>query len=240
MTTVPANARSSQIVPPSSGDFSNRQAKTIKLYPVSNYTFGTKEAQPEEDPSVSARLQRLQDHYEQYGMRRTCEAILVCHEHGHPHILMLQIANAFFKLPGDYLRPNEDEIEGFTSRLNERLAPVGSQFNKDEHTDEWNIGDCLAQWWRPNFETFMYPFIPPHVSRPKECKKLYLINLPKQKVLNVPKNMKLLAVPLFELYDNSARYGSQLSAIPQYLSRYNFEFVDENDNVIGVSPAVQA
>ena len=30
-------------------------------------------------------------------------------------------------------------------------------------------------------------------------------------MLSVPKNMKLLAVPLFELYDNTARYGPQLS-----------------------------
>ena len=58
----------------------------------------TKEAQPEEDPSVSARLQRLQNNYEDFGMRRTVEGILVVHDHGHPHILMLQIANAFFKL----------------------------------------------------------------------------------------------------------------------------------------------
>jgi cleavage and polyadenylation specificity factor subunit 5 len=34
--------------------------------------------------------------------------------------------------------------------------------------------------------------------------------------------MKLLAIPLFELYDNAARYGPQLSAIPHLLSRYNF------------------
>jgi hypothetical protein len=60
--------------------------------------YSTKEAQPEEDPSVSARLQRLQNNYEDYGMRRTVEGILVVHDHGHPHILMLQIANAFFKL----------------------------------------------------------------------------------------------------------------------------------------------
>lgn len=38
----------------------------------------------------------------------------------------------------------------------------------------------MAQWWRPNFETYMYPFIPAHISRPKECKKLYLIQLPKK------------------------------------------------------------
>ena len=55
-------------------------------------------------------------------------------------------------------------------------------------------------------------------------------------VLSVPKNMKLLAVPLFELYDNAQRYGPQLSAIPHLLSRYNFEFVDENGKVSAVTP----
>ena len=48
--------------------------------------------------------------------------------------------------------------------------------------------------------------------------------------------MKLLAVPLFELYDNTARYGPQLSAIPHLLSRYNFEFVDENGQIVAVTP----
>lgn len=160
--------------------FNANQPKTIRLYPLSNYTFGTKETQPEEDPSVLARLKRLEEHYEEHGMRRTCEGILVCHEHNHPHILMLQIANAFFKLPGDYLRAEDDEIEGFKLRLNERLAPVGTQFSGEGVNEDWEIGDTLAQWWRPNFETFMYPFIPAHVTRPKECKKLYYIQLPRQ------------------------------------------------------------
>ena len=48
--------------------------------------------------------------------------------------------------------------------------------------------------------------------------------------------MKLLAVPLFELYDNTARYGPLLSAIPHLLSRYNFEFVNEEGNVVAVTP----
>lgn len=166
-------------------------------------------------------------------MRRTCEGILVCHEHNHPHVLMLQIANAFFKLPGDYLHADDDELTGFAARLNERLAPTHPATAEDT---QWDISDCIAQWWRPNFETFMYPFLPGHVSRPKELKKLYLIKLPRKKVLSVPKNMKLLAVPLFELYDNTARYGPQLSAIPHYLSRYNFEFVDEDGRVVALTP----
>ena len=82
----------------------------------------------------------------------------------------------------------------------------------------------------------MYPYLPPHVTRPKECKKLYFIQLPKSKVLSVPKNMKLLAVPLFELYDNTQRYGPQLSAIPHYLSRYRWEFVDEEGEVVAWTP----
>lgn len=40
----------------------------------------------------------------------------------------------------------------------------------------------------------------------------------------MPKNMKLLAVPLFELYDNSGRYGAQLSTIPHLLSRFDFKY----------------
>jgi cleavage and polyadenylation specificity factor subunit 5 len=48
--------------------------------------------------------------------------------------------------------------------------------------------------------------------------------------------MKLLAVPLFELYDNTQRYGPQLSAIPHLLSRYNFEFVNENGEVVAATP----
>ncbi|KAF8147770.1 cleavage and polyadenylation specificity factor 25 kDa subunit [Mycena galopus ATCC 62051] len=216
-------------------------SNTIALYPLSNFTFSTKEAQPEEDPSVSARLQRLQNNYEDFGMRRTVEGILVVHDHGHPHILMLQIANAFFKLPGDYLLPGEDEISGLKKRLDDRLAPPASLGLPSNVTDgaEWEIGDCLAQWWRPNLKR--YPFIPAHITKPKECKKLFVVQMPEKKILAVPKNMKLLAIPLFELYDNApgapnsialppfpnsylhilfyARYGPQLSAIPHLLSR---------------------
>jgi cleavage and polyadenylation specificity factor subunit 5 len=82
--------------------------------------------------------------------------------------------------PGDYLPHDEEEIEGFKKRLNERLAPVGSQFSGEGVNEDWEVGDTLAQWWRPNFETFMYPFLPAHVTRPKECKKLYFITLPKK------------------------------------------------------------
>lgn len=88
--------------------------------------------------------------------------------------------------PGDYLNFEDEEIDGFKKRLNERLAPVGSQFSGEGVNEDWEIGDTLAQWWRPNFETFMYPFLPGHVTRPKECKKLYFIQLPKKSMSLFP------------------------------------------------------
>jgi len=83
-------------------------------------------------------------------------------------------------------------------------------------------------WWRPNFETVMYPYCPPHITKPKvhscfrsiflifycwdhygnelfveqECKKLFIVHLSEREYFAVPRNLKLLAVPLFELYDN--------------------------------------
>ena len=54
-------------------------------------------------------------------------------------------------------------MEGLKRRLDERLAPPtdSRQFNASHGVDnDWEIGDCLAQWWRPNFETFMVRRVP--------------------------------------------------------------------------------
>jgi hypothetical protein len=71
---------------------------TISLYPLENYTFGIKEAQLEKDASVAARLSRMKEKYEKEGMRRSVEGVLLVHQHKHPHVLLLQIGNTFFKL----------------------------------------------------------------------------------------------------------------------------------------------
>lgn len=42
----------------------------------------------------------------------------------------------------------------------------------------------------------------------QECKRLYVVHLSEKEYFAVPKNLKLLAVPLFELYDNVQVYIS--------------------------------
>ncbi|AFR96716.2 cleavage and polyadenylation specificity factor subunit 5 [Cryptococcus neoformans C23] len=206
---------------------------TIEAFPLRNYLFIEREGQPEEDNSVTNRLKRLEDQYTESGTRRSVEAIMVVTVHGFPHVLVLQVANAFYKLPGGYLDPSESDAEGLITRLNEQLGvPVTTFKGKGEddlpHTvwlapeegRDWEVRDCLSVWYRPHFDTFIYPYAPAHVSYPKECKKLYLVNLPPNKTFAVPANMKLHAIPVFEFYDNAARYGPQFAGIPYILSRF--------------------
>ena len=42
-------------------------SRTVNLYSLSNYTFGTKDPLFEKDPSVPARFQRMRDEYQQFG-----------------------------------------------------------------------------------------------------------------------------------------------------------------------------
>ncbi|CAL5407805.1 unnamed protein product [Camellia sinensis] len=215
----------------------------VNTYPLSSYTFGTKEPKMEKDTSVADRLARMKVNYMKEGMRTSVEAILLkigsmrlkdafpaqikdrVQEHNHPHILLLQIGNTFCKLPGGRLKPGETEVEGLKRKLNGKLGANSPALQPD-----WQIGECVAVWWRPNFETIMYPYCPPHITKPKECKKLFLVHLSEREYFAVPKNLKLLAVPLFELYDNVQdgeiiRYGPVISTIPQQLSRFQFNMI---------------
>lgn len=50
---------------------------------------------------------------------------------------------------------------------------------------KWQVADCLGTFYRPNFETQIYPYCPTHIERPKETKKLFLVNLPEKAFLTV-------------------------------------------------------
>lgn len=203
---------------PSGTDESNGNS-TIYLHPLTNYTFGTKDALFEKDPSVPARFQRMRDEFARIGMRRSVEGVLLVHEHRLPHVLLLQLGTTFFKLPGGELQPGEDEIEGLKRLMNETLG------KKDGSKDDWVIGENIGNWWRPNFEPPQYPYVPPHVTKPKEHKRLFLITLPENALFAVPKNYKLVAAPLFELYDNAQGYGPIISSLPQSMSRFNLSYM---------------
>ncbi|WZZ01085.1 hypothetical protein YC2023_073413 [Brassica napus] len=82
--------------------------------------------------------------------------------------------NSIFKLSGGRLRPGES---GFTftllSETQTRVKAFGlTRMFLFRVWSKMKVGECIGTWWRPNFKTLMYPFLPPNVKHPKECLKL--------------------------------------------------------------------
>lgn len=193
----------------------------VDVYPIQNYTFDTKEAIQEQDSSLQGRFERLRDEYISQGMRRSVDGVLLVHEHRMVHVLLLQQGPSYFKLPGGELAKGEDELAGLRRLLTDNMGT-----GKMAYLD-WDIKECVGNWWRPNFEPACYPYLPAHVTKPKEHRRLFLINLPRAATFAVPKNFKLVAAPLFELHDNPQGYGALIASLPTMLSRFHFDLAGE-------------
>ncbi|KAK4525313.1 hypothetical protein GAYE_SCF09G3221 [Galdieria yellowstonensis] len=192
--------------------------KTLNLYKVDNYTFGTKQSsqkQHERNP------QRLKEKYQERGLRHSVAGVLLVHHHRHPHVLVLQQTkdSGSFWLPGGRLRPGEGDLEGLSRKLDNRLR------SPSQEKGSWEIGDFLATWWYPDFSDNRYPYIPPHVTKPKEKLNLFLVQLPESCAFSVPNDLQLLAIPLFQVYNNAEQYGEVISSLPILLSRYHVNYL---------------
>ena len=71
----------------------------LHLYPIDNYTFGSKDALMEIETSYHHRMAQLAESFKAEGMRRTVEAVLLTYQNNHPHVLLLQLGDStIFKL----------------------------------------------------------------------------------------------------------------------------------------------
>ncbi|KAJ7955930.1 Pre-mRNA cleavage factor Im subunit like [Quillaja saponaria] len=200
---------------------SDDQSTVLDIYPLSSYYFGSKEAIPFKEETLADRTQRMKSNYAAHGLRTCVEAVIVVELFKHPHLLLLQVRNAIFKLPGGRLRPGESDTDGLKRKLSRKLS-----INENMVETEWEVGECLGMWWRPDFETLLYPYLPPNVKRPKECTKLFIVKLPMSRKFNVPKNLKLLAVPLCQIHENHKTYGQIISGVPQLVSKFSFNVIE--------------
>lgn len=55
--------------------------------------------------------------------------------------------------------------------------PLQTLGRQDGVKQDWIVEDTIGNWWRPNFEPPQYPYIPPHITKPKEHKRLFLVQL---------------------------------------------------------------
>lgn len=86
----------------------------------------------------------------------------------------------------------------------------------------FRVGEILGKWYRPHLNLLMYPYVPPHISADavKEVRTVFLVHMERSIEFQVPHaNVELVAVPLFDLYDNTGKYTPDIVSLPVVLSR---------------------
>lgn len=195
----------------------------LSVYGLNNFTFGTREPKRTKFKTIN----EYEQVYQREGMRLSVEAVLLTHVHRHPHIIMLQSTNdKFFKLPGGHIKLGEDEIDALLRKLWHHLC------GNDDYRVNFTPGELLGTWYRAEFDQPFFPYLPPHCTKPKEMKRIFVVDFPPFSAFQVSGSFRVVAVPLFDLYDNGATYGPINSSLPQVLSRFDFKFFEEKEVVV--------
>ncbi|PWZ04324.1 Pre-mRNA cleavage factor Im subunit 1 [Zea mays] len=199
----------------------------VDIYPLSRYYFGARDAAgvPRGLETAADRALRLKANFAAHGLRTSVHGVLLVELFDHPHVLLLQVRNSSFLLPGGRLRPGEEEVRGLKRKLSSKLSVVDDAETVEE--EDWQIGQCIGMWWRSEFEAIPFPYMPPRFRAAKECMKLFLIRLPMSRQFIVPRNMKLLAVPLSQIHGNAQVYGPIVAGIPSLLSKFSFNVISD-------------
>ena len=196
-------------------------SRTIHVHPVSSYSFGVKPARPEKDASVAAAMLRHRRAYEREGARRIVEAILLVNQHNHPHVLLLQSGGGGGPIRDVQAPRREAQARrgrgggGSREAAQQALPRVGA------HAEGGSAWSASRGGTDPGSSPTTTPTSLRTSPGPRRPGAVFACQLPDTAMFAVPRNLKLLAVPLFELYANENRYGAIVASVPHHVSRFN-------------------
>jgi len=248
--------KQSSLPPRTIAPFKNGQPETILLYPLSNYAFKPRvvkefrdhEAKEDEivrnnakgnnynyrrknykNPNIPMNniyFKNLKNYNDKYGTRRYLQFLIIASSDNIPIIMLFKDKNNQFIIPGGYLNHDEDETKGGERLLKELFD---DDDDDDEEQESLRIGEVVGRWWRTDLKQNVYPYLPRHVTNPKELIKTVLIKLPKRRKLSFPEFYKnFYPYNLIDLYDENE---PELKSIPLFLSRFTFNYI-KDDGVI--------
>lgn len=243
----------SSIPPRTIAPFTDNQPPVKLLYPLSNYAFApktisqyqshiAKESETEANllkngkiykqktfksdqiPNNNLYFKNLKNYNDLYGTRRYLQFLILVAGEKEPIVMIFKDKSDKFLIPGGYLNHDESENEGAKRILKEL-------FDDDDEPEDQEItmGETVGRWWRTDLKPNVYPYLPRHVTRPKELIKVNLVNLPKNKKFKFPEYLKNFhPYILVDLYDSSE---PELKAIPSFLSRFSFGCINDKGEV---------
>ncbi|ELP92125.1 Cleavage and polyadenylation specificity factor subunit, putative [Entamoeba invadens IP1] len=192
----------------------------LKIYPITNYKIIT---QPDTSKiklqSSHHRMDVLREFVEKNHVSRVCVyGVILVNNMGFPCLLTLQpskgsTATAESQLIGGKLKVGEDDpVEGLKRKMRDKLNL--------EYGIHYDIGELLGVFYRINYDKYLYPYIPPHVTLPKEIIKVYMIHMKESCKFGVLDSVSLNSLPLYDLLNNTDLFDVVLCNIPTLISRY--------------------
>ncbi|KAF8817910.1 putative mrna cleavage factor family protein, partial [Cardiosporidium cionae] len=215
------------------------------IYPQSNYEYDTDDQKLEStgaaasstslgDDEFSLFEKRLKA-YQREGIRRTAVGVLLCHRYDCPHLLLLQntLTNKCVLPSGKYKSWDKPAI-ALGNKLKKLITVVSADLHSAHQltmlpTSETSIeiGEYLGEWWRVELYSDPLPYLPTHVTRPKERLRLYQVTLPAKCIFHLPHHYVLKAVPIFDIH--SKTYGLALSGLMHLLCRFRLHRMIEGE-----------
>ncbi|KAH0786176.1 pre-mRNA cleavage factor Im 25 kDa subunit 2 [Histomonas meleagridis] len=189
----------------------------IQIPDLDHFTFGTSSNEIEEQEHEKfTKIERIRSIFSAGGTVRSVRAIVLAHIHNHPHVLLLEKNSDNSKIiPGGILTPGEDDETGLQRLLSKKMNLIEGSYE---------ISELIATWYRPQFTEHLFPYLPVHITIPKEVERWYLVLLPEKGFFGIPPKYKLHAVPFYDLQEGDQRiFGKQLPTIPLLVSRFNIE-----------------
>ncbi|SPJ08181.1 mRNA cleavage factor-like protein, putative [Plasmodium sp. DRC-Itaito] len=202
------------------------------LYPQSNYEFNIDEKLKNKFIIDKEKCKKRINAYNKNGIRNSVLAIILCHRYEYPHLLLLQHIESqkYYLLNGKYKtweKPKEvlkKKLQKYINKIKD-IHFTPAQVNKEQE-ETVEIGDFLGEWWRTQFNSVFLPYLPAHISRPKEYIRLYQVILSPKCIFHLPPGFTLKAIPLFDLNN----CGLAVSGLSSILSRFKLHcMVQEQD-----------
>ncbi|CRH03054.1 mRNA cleavage factor-like protein, putative [Plasmodium relictum] len=213
----------------------NRENKSEwLLYPQSNYEFNIDEKLKNKFILDNEKCKKRINSYNKNGIRNSVLAIILCHRYEYPHLLLLQHLESqkYYLLNGKYKtweKPKEvlkKKLQKYINKIKD-IHFISNQINVEkEETVE--IGEFLGEWWKTQFNSVYLPYLPAHVTRPKEYVRLYQVTLSSKCIFHLPPGFTLKALPLFDLNN----CGIAINGLSSILSRFKLHCMvqEESEN----------
>ncbi|KAL8447867.1 hypothetical protein Emed_004162 [Eimeria media] len=203
------------------------------VYPESNYSFesdstlGTKWGSGDPEKLFAKR----QEAYLREGTRRSVAAVFLVHRAEYPHVLLLldqqrQKYNLVMFKYKTWQRPREvlqNKLSKYLIKPDQgsKRKWVAQQLGGD--AGEMEVGEFLGEWWRGDFDDELTPYLPPHVTRPKERVRVHQVQLAPRCSFRIPAGFCLTLVPLFDL--SPQRVGLAISGLSHLLARFSIRLM---------------